>query len=116
MRIIGAGNNDVTGSATYRGPAAGYYAIYEPATAQGSEHGAFSATATLNADFDSDPADDSRARTVRGTIDQFSGHPDWSLALERGAIVNVNNAYAGQSMGATRMSPGRIGGDSRRIG
>ena len=68
---------DVTGTATYRGPAAGYYAIYEPATS-GSEHGAFTATATLNADFDNDE--------VSGTIDGFSGHPNWSLALETGAI------------------------------
>ena len=92
--ITGAGNNDVTGTATYQGPAVGYYAIYEPAKA-GSEHGAFTARATLYANFGSDPADDSRSKTVRGTIDQFSGHPDWSLSLESGNIVDVSNAYAG---------------------
>ena len=66
--------NDVSGNATYRGRAAGYYAIYQPAGAQ-SGHGAFTATATLQANFDTD--------MVQGTIDQFSGHPDWSLTLRR---------------------------------
>ena len=77
----------VTGSAEYQGPAAGYYAIYEPASA-GSEHGAFTATATLTADFDANP------NTVSGTIDQFSGHPDWSLSLESGDIADIES-YAG---------------------
>ena len=66
----------VTGSATYRGPAAGYYAIYEP-NSEGSEYGDFTATASLTADFDTSP------EWVQGTIDQFSGHPNWSLTLER---------------------------------
>ena len=70
-----AGNiSGVTGSATYRGPAAGYYAIYEP-NSEGSEYGDFTATASLTADFTND--------WVQGTIDQFSGHPNWSLTLER---------------------------------
>ena len=73
----------VTGSAEYQGPAAGYYAIYEPASA-GSEHGAFTATATLTADFDASP------NTVSGTIDQFSGHADWSLSLEQANITGGN--------------------------
>ena len=84
-RVDDADISTVTGSATYRGPAAGYYAIYEPNSA-GSDHGAFSATATLNADFDTD--------MVQGTIDQFSGQPDWSLALERGAITNGNTGQS----------------------
>ena len=71
----------VTGSATYRGPAAGYYAIYEPNSA-GSEYGAFTATAELEANFDTN--------MVQGTIDGFSDHPNWSLVLERGAISGGN--------------------------
>ena len=42
----------VNGTATYSGPAVGYYAIYQPLGTQ-SGHGEFSATATLTADFDS---------------------------------------------------------------
>lgn len=68
----------VTGSASYRGPAAGYYAIYEP-NAEGSEYGDFTATASLTADFSNN--------WVQGTVDQFSGHPDWSLTLERLVIA-----------------------------
>ena len=58
----------------------GYYAIYEPAKA-GSEHGAFSATATLNADFD--------ASSVNGTIDQFSGHPIGPWRSRQGNITDA---------------------------
>ena len=42
----------VNGTATYSGPAVGYYAIYQPLGTQ-SGHGEFNATATLTADFDS---------------------------------------------------------------
>ena len=78
-----SGSNDVSGTATYQGPAVGYYAIYQPLGAQ-SGHGDFSATANLTADFDADQ--------VHGTIDQFSGHSDWSLTLNRGSIETVEGA------------------------
>ena len=63
-----------TGSATYQGPAAGRYAVYEPDTGD-SGIGSFTASATLRADFDAD--------TVSGTITGFSNDPGWSLALKR---------------------------------
>ena len=43
-----------TGSATYQGPAAGRYAVYEPDTGD-SGIGSFTASATLVADFDATP-------------------------------------------------------------
>ena len=90
------GNIDgVTGSATYRGPAAGYYAIYEPNSA-GSEYGDFTATASLTADFTND--------WVQGTIDQFSGHPNWSLTLER---LTINDG-AGDALRAMTALPGQL--------
>ena len=73
--------DDVNGTATYSGPAIGYYAVYQPLGTQ-SGHGEFSATATLTADFDSD------AETLEGRIDQFDGHSDWSLTLKRGTITS----------------------------
>ena len=69
---------DATGSATYRGPAAGRYAVYEPDTGE-SGIGSFTASATLQADFD--------ANTVSGTITGFSNDSGWSLALKRSAIT-----------------------------
>ena len=63
-----------TGSATYQGPAAGRYAVYEPDTGD-SGIGSFTASATLQADFD--------ANMVSGTITGFSNDPGWSLALKR---------------------------------
>ena len=72
--------DDVNGTATYSGPAVGYYAIYQPLGTQ-SDHGEFSATATLTADFDS------ATETLEGRIDQFSGHSDWFLTLKRQDIA-----------------------------
>ena len=69
--------SDVSGTATYQGPAAGYYAIYQPLGAQ-SGQGDFSATANLTANFDTNQ--------LHGTIDQFSGHSDWSLTLQHAPI------------------------------
>ena len=92
--------SDVTGTATYQGPAVGYYAIYQPLGAQ-SGHGDFSATASLTADFDADE--------VHGTIDQFSGHSDWSLTLKNGEI-------SGGDAGNNGMVPGDLGGVSWSIG
>ena len=84
--------DDVSGTATYQGPAVGYYAIYQPLGAQ-SGQGDFSATANLTADFDSSP------NTVHGTIDQFDGHPDWSLTLKHGNVTGgaVSNTSDGVS-------------------
>ena len=66
-----------TGSATYRGPAAGRYAVYEPDTGD-SGIGSFTASATLQANFDTD--------TVSGTITGFSNDSSWSLGLKQSAI------------------------------
>ena len=69
----------LSGTATYRGPAAGQYSFYQPLTSH-SEYGEFSATAKLTADF-GDIAN--TGGTVRGTIDQFADHPDWTLTLKQ---------------------------------
>ena len=66
-----------TGTATYRGTAAGHYAIAEPVGGE-SGLGSFTASATLQADFDTN--------TVSGSITGFSNAPDWSLALKSGDI------------------------------
>ena len=68
-----------TGSYTYKGPAAGRYAIYEPDTGD-SSIGSFTASATLQASFDTD--------TVSGTITGFSNDSGWSLSLQESAITN----------------------------
>ena len=70
---------DATGPATYQGPAAGRYAVYEPDTGD-SGIGSFTASATLQANFDTN--------MVSGTITEFSNDPSWSLALKRSEITN----------------------------
>ena len=79
-----------TGSATYDGPAAGRYAVYEPDTGD-SGIGSFTASATLQADFETD--------MVSGKITGFSNDPSWSLALKQGEITDtgtVGNAETDQ--------------------
>ena len=71
--------SNLSGTATYRGPAVGQYSFYQPLTAQ-SDYGEFSATATLRANFDNNMVD--------GTIDQFDQHPDWTLTLKHRQINN----------------------------
>ena len=75
--------SQLTGTATYQGPAVGQYSFYQPEAGQlpgHSDYGEFSATATLTANFDDDMVD--------GTIDQFTDHPDWTLTLKRRAITD----------------------------
>ena len=57
----------LTGSATYRGPAIGQYAIYQPLGAQ-SDSGSFTASAVLTADFSND--------LLSGTVTGFSNDPN----------------------------------------
>ena len=69
--------DDVTGTATYRGTAAGRYAVYQPVGGPSST-GSFTASASLTANFDTD--------SVSGSITGFSNDPDWSVTLKPGAI------------------------------
>ena len=71
---------NLTGLATYRGPAAGFYALNEEHPDVPSEFGEFTATATLTADFG--PNTSANTATVSGKIDKFSGRSDWSLTLK----------------------------------
>ncbi len=70
----------VGGSATYRGGAAGKYAL-SSATGGTNDAGHFTATATLEADFEKDE--------VTGTIDQFMADgesKDWTVELKKSAL------------------------------
>ena len=69
--------DDLTGTATYRGTAAGRYAVHQPAGGT-SGAGSFTASARLEANFDSN--------TVFGQITGFSNDPGWEVTLKRGTI------------------------------
>ncbi len=64
--------NAERGSATYRGPAIGQYALSHTLVEESST-GSFTAATELHADF--------TANTISGTIDNFSNSADWSLSL-----------------------------------
>ena len=69
----GSGFGDLTGSATYEGPAIGQYAIYQPLGTQ-SNHGEFKATARFVANFDTD--------MLSGDVFGFDVSSGWALTLE----------------------------------
>ena len=85
-----------TGPATYKGPAAGRYAVYEPDTGD-SGIGSFTASATLQADF----GDGTEVGTVSGMITGFSNDSSWSLALKRKDIAGGAIAVAADSNSVT---------------
>ena len=78
------GFNDIVGSATYEGPAVGQYAIHQPADSD-SGTGSFTASARLEADFDSN--------MLSGQVTNFSNASNWSLSLNQalmqgGSVAN----------------------------
>ena len=100
-RVTADNLTGVTGIATYQGPAVGQYAIYQPLGDE-SSHGAFTATATLTADFTDS--------MVYGIVDDFDDHPDWSLTLKHGAIA------AGAAGNPTNGVSWSIGGNAHEGG
>ena len=77
-RVRSANTFGLHGTATYRGGAAGQYALASP-TGGTNDAGAFTARATLEADF--------TASTISGTIDAFRGADgegrDWEVELKK---------------------------------
>ena len=73
--------DDLGGSATYRGPAVGQYAIHQPA---GSDSGAdsFTARAELTANF--------ATNMLSGTVTNFSNASDWTLTLNAASMAGGN--------------------------
>ena len=89
------GNFDnLGGSATYRGPAVGQYAIYQALGAQSSS-GSFTARAELTADF--------TANMLSGTVSNFSNSPDWTVTLSAASMEggNVDGTAGDEKVGWT---------------
>ena len=93
--------NDLTGTATYTGQAAGQYAIYQPAGGE-SGTGSFTASAELTANFGAADAEG----TLSGRVTDFSNDPDWSLTLmsqgiNAGAVERPGDPVANPSVSWT---------------
>ncbi len=93
---LNAAINDLaSGSATYRGGAAGKYAL-SSSTGGRNEAGHFTASVELIAKFGT-------ADTISGTVSSFKDGEgadidgDWSVALDGGTISNSSGAIAGSS-------------------
>ena len=80
------GFDALQGTATYKGKAAGKYAIYSGAFSERSEAGHFSANATLNANF----GDGDAAGSISGIIDAFmtdAGAKEWNVSLDEDSDI-----------------------------
>jgi hypothetical protein len=126
MEARNSGNtagNDLTGSATYKGGAAGKWAMAST-TEDSFQGGHFTATATLTADFDADGDDDATngndmdGVSISGTISDFMtgdmSRDSWSVKLmaDGGAaegIQTLDNADLAAG-GVTRTTEWKTGG------
>lgn len=104
-----SGLDTLQGSATYRGGAAGKYAL--STTVGTNDAGHFTARATLNADFSDN--------SVTGTIDHFRGADgesrDWSVELKEAALSatgEITRTAAGQENNDTVWTIGGTAGDA----
>ena len=99
--------NAIDGSATYKGGAAGKYAIYNP-LGDNSNAGAFTASATLNADFSDDK--------ISGQLTDFMANGesmDWSVSLNVGETDNITDS--GITAGTTTWTVGDTADDPQGI-
>ena len=97
----GSGFDALVGSATYNGTAAGQYAIYQPADSD-SGTGSFTATARLDADFDTN--------MLSGEVTNFSNASNWSLTLNK-QLMTGGNVSRGGSVNWTIAGNAESGGE-----
>ncbi len=96
------------GTATYKGYAAGKFAVYHP-TQDIDESGHFTADAMLKATFGEGETGDSMTGTINNfKLNDGSENPNWSINLEKGA-VDANGEFGKSTGGGTVWS---IGDDS----
>ena len=113
---------NLEGSATYKGSAAGKYAIYSGVFSADAEAGHFTADAELMATFGDDTA--SNYGSIKGTIDNFmtgaGPKSDWTVTLEERNLTSTGAATtaAGEDGGGVPGTVWEIGGvksDSKGI-
>ncbi len=102
--------DNLDGSATYMGGAAGKYALAS-STGGTNDAGHFTARATLEANFTTNTA----VTALTGTIDQFIGADgetrDWTVELESSAITNVGEIGSRTAMEGTTWTIGDAAAD-----
>jgi len=108
--------NSRTGSATYKGVAAGKAVVYEPAEPGTRLGGAFTATATLTADFDAGSGNNGQ---IAGTVDDFKVNTDgemvpvkWSVALPASDLSDAGAWGEGTGARSPRKTIWTINGTS----
>ena len=108
--------SELEGTATYKGPAAGRYAVKtfnSNATVNSIRHGGFTAAATLTANFGGDAIAVNDQLSISGAINGFEGENDddlsaWSVALMRASLAAAAldaGVFSGMVGGALGGSP-----------
>ena len=109
-----SGLNDLNGTATYVGGAAGKYAL-SSSTGGTNDAGHFTARVTLEADFTVNTASDTTTNGITGTIDQFVGADgesrDWSVKLN-GSPIGDTGAIGDTTEGTEWTIGGNAADDS----
>ncbi len=105
----------LSGPATYKGVAAGYYSFFQPLDSS-SDYGEFTATATLRANFTETGGSLGGDETVSGTIDNFrtingnrEGRPDWIVTLKQTTITGSRVGTVGGGAGGAGVEALRAG-------
>ncbi|MCY4243646.1 MAG: hypothetical protein OXD36_18145 [Rhodobacter sp.] len=99
-----------SGTATYTGEAVGQAAFYDGTTSAENVGGAFTANATLNADFDANAG----AGSLKGTIDDFAigdVKPGWSVELMEQPIT-AGGVASGPAGSQTKWTVGETAADA----
>ena len=106
-----SGIDTLQGTATYKGGAAGQYAL-RSSTGGTNDAGRFTARATLEADFGDDK--------ITGTIDNFMGDDgesrDWSIELMEQGVGAGGIILGDDGTGTAKQTKWTIGGDSAPAG
>ena len=99
--------DDINGTATYKGGAAGKYAVYNP-LGDNSSAGAFTANATLTANFTDDK--------ISGELTDFMANGesmDWAVSLDVGDAANIATGGISGAGNTTTWSMGETSDDPR---
>ena len=105
-RITNNNLADLEGTATYKGPAAGRYAVKtfnSNSTLDSIRHGEFTAAAELTASFGGDDIAVNDQNSISGTVTDFASRSDdlsaWSVDLKKTEFTDLTDEFTGGEVG-----------------
>ena len=119
LDVITSGGVDLIGTATYKGPAAGRYAVKtfnSNSTLDSIRHGEFTAAAELTANFGGPAIAQDDQNSISGTVTDFASQSDdlsaWSVDLKQTGFTDLtaplfNNGEVGGGVGGSPVTSGK---------